>query len=493
MKITKRLAAFFAAVAMVVLLIPGAAFAADPISDAVTISKDTYTLTYVDKDGKTVKPTTLERYTSGITIVVNFTMTSDVTNAGKTLDYTAAIQSGCDFAQTTADEVKASVVFGAASVGAKSVSGKSSFTFTNVKYFGEGNSLKIAVYKGTSTVGTETLTIGECGVTVASPAPSAPVETAAPTAVPTEAPTAAPTATPAPAVASGLIVKSSSIGTDSVNAGDDFTLSLTIYATTSGNTAANDVVVAVTPDKGVVIASGSSTQYIGTLKPGASKTVSFPMRAQADFTEGVSVVAVSVTGTGADGTGALSSSTNVSVPVLQADRFEISNVEVPQSLMVGEEGTATFTFVNKGKNPVGNLTFALACDNIQEASQNQYVGNLAAGTEDSVDFSLIPLAAGQLSGTVTVTYEAPGGKTVTLTQQLNATVEESYVDSGMTGGDSGMVDPSMGGDVAPAGLPGWAVGLIVVGSLSAVVIVVVIVRKQKAKKKAKLEAEDEDL
>lgn len=479
MKITKRLAAFFAAVAMVVLLIPGAAFAtgatptATPAPTATAelaatkpasvTSCDSYSIGTLDGTTFTAS-TTVSLYTSNLTMRVYFSGTAS---------------DGYESRSVSLKAVNNHNYFVGQSPKAIFHSGNMYFDIVGLKYNDDsGNGFLAAVDGCTKDV---SFNIGECQVKTA-------VVTE-----PTAAPTAAPTATPAPAVASGLIVKSSSIGTDSVNAGDDFTLSLTIYATTSGNTAANDVVVAVTPDKGVVIASGSSTQYIGTLKPGASKTVSFPMRAQADFTEGVSVVAVSVTGTGADGTGALSSSTNVSVPVLQADRFEISNVEVPQSLMVGEEGTATFTFVNKGKNPVGNLTFALACDNIQEASQNQYVGNLAAGTEDSVDFSLIPLAAGQLSGTVTVTYEAPGGKTVTLTQQLNATVEESYVDSGMTGGDSGMVDPSMGGDVAPAGLPGWAVGLIVVGSLAAVVIVVVIVRKQKAKKKAKLEAEDEDL
>ena len=122
--------------------------------------------------------------------------------------------------------------------------GKNYADIQGVKYNDDGGNKFIASIPGYPDVN---MNIGESQVKV-----STPTATPEPTATPT----------PAPAVASGLIVKSSSIGTDSVNAGDEFTLSLTIYATTSGNTSANDVVVAVTPDKGVVITSGSSTGNI---------------------------------------------------------------------------------------------------------------------------------------------------------------------------------------------------------------------------------------
>ncbi|MCI2046122.1 MAG: hypothetical protein LKJ90_00180 [Faecalibacterium sp.] len=306
----------------------------------------------------------------------------------------------------------------------------------------------------------------------------------------TPAPTTEPTATPDPR-APGLIIKSSSLSENTINAGDDFKLNLTVYATSSGTENVLDVLVSIAPGEGIMVASGSSTQYIGTMQPGTSKTVSFPMQAQADFTKGVSTVAVTLSGTGATaGTAANATGTTISVPISQPDRFQISKVEVPESIMVGEEQTATITFVNMGKNPVSNLTLDFASDNCQEAKQNQYVGNLAAGTEDSVDFDLCPVQAGELSGIVTVSYEGSDGQTVTQTQNISATVEESMPEeSYMPDGEDMPVD----GPVQP-GLPAWALALIVAAVLAIVIVTVVLLRRRKAKKqKAMEEQEDEDL
>lgn len=289
--------------------------------------------------------------------------------------------------------------------------------------------------------------------------------------------------------APGLIVKSSSIGSDVVNAGEEFTLSLTVYATSSGKKNVNDVVVSVAPAEGLVISSGSSTYYVGTMKPGQSKTVSFPMRALPDFTGGVSTVAVTVSGSESTGT-----PTTVSVPVRQPDRFEVSRVEVPDIMMVGEENVATVYFVNKGKNPVNNVTVQLAGTNMQQSTQSQYVGNVAAGTEDSADLDLSPVEGGNIEGTITITYEAPSGETVTLTEEISVPVENM---SDPMGGmeDPGMMDPEFPVDGEPTGNGGlapWQIALIVVVAAGAVAAVVVVLRKRAAKKKAAQEESDED-
>lgn len=289
--------------------------------------------------------------------------------------------------------------------------------------------------------------------------------------------------------APGLIVKSSSIGSDVVNAGEEFTLSLTVYATSSGKKNVDDVVVSVAPAEGLVISSGSSTYYIGTMKPGQSKSVSFPMRALPDFTGGVSTVAVTVSGSESTGT-----PTTVSVPVRQPDRFEVSRVEVPDIMMVGEENVATVYFVNKGKNPVNNVTVQLTGTNMQQTTQSQYVGNVAAGTEDSADLDLSPLEPGNIEGTITISYEAPSGEIVTLTEEISVPVENM---SDPMGGmdDPSMMDPDFPVDGEPTGNGGlapWQIVLIVVVAAGAVAAVVVVLRKRAAKKKAAQEESDED-
>lgn len=291
------------------------------------------------------------------------------------------------------------------------------------------------------------------------------------------------------AAASNLIVKSSSIGADVVDAGAEFQLSLTVYATASGKKDINDVIVSVAPAEGLTITSGGSTEYIGTMKPGSSKTVSFPMRALPDFVNGVSTVSVTVTGSGAEGT-----PTTVSVPVRQPDRFEISRVDVPDSMMVGDENVASVYFVNKGKNAINNVTVQMTGTNLQQSTQNQYVGNLAAGTEDSVDLDLSAVEAGNIEGTITVSYEAPSGDIVTLTEKISVPVEE-YFDQwagqdGMEGMD-GMEEPVDGMPTSRSLAP-WQIALIVVVAVAAVVVVVLVLRKRAAKKKAAQEESDED-
>ncbi len=57
--------------------------------------------------------------------------------------------------------------------------------------------------------------------------------------------------------------------------------------------------------------------------------------------------------------------------------------------MVGETGSVTLSYVNKGKNAIGNLEARLTGTNLG-GKNYQYLGNLNAGTEGSVDLTLLP-------------------------------------------------------------------------------------------------------
>lgn len=485
MKLSKRLAALVLTLAFAAMLLPSMAFATGSTSGASSTAS-----------GKTAAPSAEAPFTSftgsyeigTLDEKGAFTPTS---GSGSIAGYTSGLAMRIYFNGAGYGDVDKDIPFRMESGSAFEAQSSTAYVPKNSKYILVTN-LKYSKVTDDDFIGSfrmgdteddwktfSKINMGECAKYV----PETP-ESSAP-------PEGQPTPTPDPR-APGLIVKSSSIGTDAVNAGEEFTLSLTIYATASGTEDITDVVVSLAPEKGVVITSGGSTQYIGSMKPGTSQTVSFPMQAQADFTDGVSTVAVTLSGTGAiTGSAAAATGTTISVPVNQPDRFEISKVEVPEAMMVGEENMATITFVNKGKNPVNNLTFQLDCENNNPSSQNQYVGNLAGGTEDSVDLDLSPLEAGQLTGTITITYEAASGELVTLTQEISSTVEAGYDPSQ----DMGMMDDAMGGEVVeePTGLPTIAIVLIVVAAAAVVIVAIVVVRKRQAKKKALLEAEDEDL
>ena len=285
-----------------------------------------------------------------------------------------------------------------------------------------------------------------------------------------------------------LMVRTSGYG-EVVTAGEEFTLSLGIYAT-DGNENLNDVIVTLNLPENVSLSGGSLTQYVGTLTPKATKTLNFNVLPSAGFSGTVADISVTLTGTGAD-SGAAANATpfTVSVPVTQPDRFEVGQLEMQDTVNVGDTASVTLSYVNKGKRELGNLEARLTGTNIGSESY-QYLGNLNAGSEGSVDFDITPDAAGTISGVITLTYEDANGKIQTVSKDFTATAEE-YSDP-WGGMDPGMEEP-MPEEPQQTGLPVWGWVLIVLGGAAVVVVIVVVVRKRKkAKALANLEAEDND-
>lgn len=284
----------------------------------------------------------------------------------------------------------------------------------------------------------------------------------------------------------GLLVRESSYGSETLVAGTPFTLSLTVYAT-AGNENLSDVIATVTLPENITLSGGSLSSYLGTIKPNGTKTVTFSVLPAAGFTAGVANISVALAGVGADSGTAVTGSSTISVPIQQPDRFELGNLDIAESMMVGEQGSVTLHFINKGKNPVSNLEASISGANLGfEGSQQQYVGNLAAGTENSVEFDLTPAQAGGLSGTITLSYEVADGSTKTLTKDFSTMVESVPVTPDMPI-DSGMTDTT----TQKTGLPVIAWVGIAGGVLVVILVVVVIVRKKRKAAAIKQLEEDE--
>ena len=252
-----------------------------------------------------------------------------------------------------------------------------------------------------------------------------------------------------------LLVRTSSYG-DSVTAGQAFDLSLGLYAT-DGNENLDDVIVSLTLPENISLNGGSLSSYLGTICPKQTRDVTFQVMPASGFTGTVASITVNMTGTGS------------------------------VTIYVGDTGSVSLSYVNKGKNPVSNLEARLTGTNLG-AGGYQYLGNLAAGTEGSVDFDIVPDAAGTVSGIITLNYEDASGNPQTFSKDFSVSAEEMNM-------DDFNYDPSMD-DVQPeqTGMPVWAWVLIgVCGAVVVIVVIVVVVRKRKkAKALAALEAEDSD-
>lgn len=284
-----------------------------------------------------------------------------------------------------------------------------------------------------------------------------------------------------------LLVRSSSYGDGPVVAGEEFTLSLGVYAT-AGNEDLSDVIVSLTMPENVSLASGSLSNYIGSLSPESIREVTFPVLPSSGFTGTVADITVNLTGIGAISGKTVTGTTSISIPISQPDRFEVGQLQVPSSVVLGETASVSLSYVNKGKNPISNLEARLSGTNLG-AGGYQYLGNLNAGTEGSVDFDLTPDAAGAVTGTITLSYEDASGEARTITKDFSTTVEEMMY-------DPSIMDPTID-EMQPqtTGMPVWGWVLIVACGAVVVVVVVVVIKRKKKKKAmalAALEAEDSD-
>ena len=285
-----------------------------------------------------------------------------------------------------------------------------------------------------------------------------------------------------------LLVRTSNYG-DAVTAGTPFTLSLGLYAT-DGNETLNDVIVSLTLPENISLNGGSLSNYVGSMAAKSMRDVTFSVLPAAGFTGTVADITVNMTAVG-DITGkAVSSTTTISIPVSQPDRFEVGQLQLSSdTMMVGDTGSVTLSYVNKGKNPIGNLEARLTGTNLGGESY-QYLGNLNAGTEGSVDFDITPDAAGNISGIITLNYEDASGNPRTISKDFTATAEEMNYDDAMPDYDPSMDEPQQ------TGMPvwGWVLIVVCVGVVVAVVVVVIVRKRKKAKALAALDEDsDEDI
>lgn len=286
-----------------------------------------------------------------------------------------------------------------------------------------------------------------------------------------------------------IVPTSISASTTDVYAGESFSISGTMKNTSSSETVEN-VTAMLTGSEKLKLANGSNTVFLGNVAAGASLNATFALIADNNAEPGSYQATITYSGTW-NGE-AVSCTQEVAVNVTQKERFEISRIEPPEMLYAGEEQTLTLYYVNKGKGVIYNLSAEIKGD-MANPGQSQYIGNVNAGTENSVDFAILGNEAGTITGTVVLSYEDNKGNLKTLEKEFSCIVQDMpTMDPGIM--DPGIMDPGMEpGMEGQGGIPVWVwilvgLGVVIVGAVTAVIIL----KKKKAKKLA-LEDEDEDI
>jgi len=145
--------------------------------------------------------------------------------------------------------------------------------------------------------------------------------------------------------------------------------------------------------------------------------------------------------------------------------------------MVNQPTVMNFEFYNMGKSTLNNTYVTIEGDfMLSNGSNSYYIGNIAAGMPEYIEFDVVPLVEGNAVGKMIIHMEDSNGDEVTMEKEFTAYVmgEMMWEDPGMMDPgymDPGMMDPSMpvDGPVEEPIVPLW-VFLCIQGAILVIVI-----------------------
>lgn len=179
-----------------------------------------------------------------------------------------------------------------------------------------------------------------------------------------------------------------------------------------------------------------------------------------------------------------SSTEKISIPLIQNDRFEIGEVETWGQFYVGEYSDINVSYVNKGKTTINNLEIKVESEQLQISEATTYVGNVESGSSDYFSTSVSALMEGDVTGTVTFTYEDANGELVSIVKEFSGTSINPWA-----GYEEPIVDEPIIDEPIDEGMPTWQKVAIGAGAAGAAGGGAYYMKKRKQKK---LAAELED-
>ena len=120
-------------------------------------------------------------------------------------------------------------------------------------------------------------------------------------------------------------------------------------------------------------------------------------------------------------------------------RVSVENVTVGGWNMpyVNQPTQLSFSVYNMGKSQLNNVYFTVEGDFAVANGSSYYYGTLQAGYPDYVEMDIMPLAAGDVTGMLTIHMEDSNGDEVTYETEITGYVMED------SGGDIGWEDPGL--------------------------------------------------
>ena len=267
-----------------------------------------------------------------------------------------------------------------------------------------------------------------------------------------------------------LIIESYKLSSDKIYAGETFDLEFTIK-NTSDTTNLQNVQIHI-KDAGetatiVPASGGSNTLYISKIGKGQSSSQKVSLQTAPDATAKAYTLNVDFSYESASTNAAHTANETIAVPILQKIRLKCDEPTVYDDVSYLDSSTSmSIKMYNMGRSSVYNCIVDVEGNGLK-LEESYFGGTLSAGSTLAADISVIPSEAGDIQGTVVISYEdvygEPGEERLPFTLHVedpNAGMEnmEGMEGMGGEGMEGGMTDPGMEG--GSKGFPwwGWVIG-----------------------------------
>lgn len=267
-----------------------------------------------------------------------------------------------------------------------------------------------------------------------------------------------------------LIIESYKLSSDKIYAGETFDLEFTIK-NTSDSTNLQNVQIHI-KDAGetatiVPASGGSNTLYISKIGKGQSSSQKVSLQTAPDATAKAYTLNVDFSYESASTNAAHTANETIAVPILQKIRLKCDEPTVYDDVSYLDSSTSmSIKMYNMGRSSIYNCIVDVEGNGLK-LEESYFGGTLSAGSTLAADISIIPSEAGDIQGTVVISYEdvygEPGEERLPFTLHVedpNAGMEnmEGMEGMGGEGMEGGMTDPGMEG--GSKGFPwwGWVIG-----------------------------------
>lgn len=267
-----------------------------------------------------------------------------------------------------------------------------------------------------------------------------------------------------------LIIESYKLSSDKIYAGETFDLEFTIK-NTSDSTNLQNVQIHI-KDAGetatiVPASGGSNTLYISKIGKGQSSSQKVSLQTAPDAAAKAYTLNMDFSYESASTNAAHTANETIAVPILQKIRLKCDEPTVYDDVSYLDSSTSmSIKMYNMGRSSIYNCIVDVEGNGLK-LEESYFGGTLSAGSTLAADISVIPSEAGDIQGTVVISYEdvygEPGEERLPFTLHVedpNAGMEnmEGMEGMGGEGMEGGMTDPGMEG--GSKGFPwwGWVIG-----------------------------------